>query len=197
MHWLTNISDRFVNYLQTNCEPLAKDFLYLQTTCKGFWATCKGICFTSKPLDKNIHRDCKTNQTNFQSVFQSMSQICPRTRHKASKAPRWKIWVLNLKDFYRWINIWKPASKDTGLKLWLKFMFWTKNVQKSMISKNTFFARKKVWNWEKFTIANKIACRYHLKHAYFQIFKPINKRKIVGPKKKARSLIIMRFETGT
>ena len=91
LHWLTNISDRFVNYLQTNCEPLAKDFLYLQTTCKGFWATCKGICFTSKPLDKNIHRYCKTNQTNFQSVFQSMSQICPRTRHKASKGPRWKI----------------------------------------------------------------------------------------------------------
>ena len=40
-----------------------------------------------------------------------VSQICPSTQLEALKAPRWKIWVPDLKDICPWVNIWNQHWK--------------------------------------------------------------------------------------
>ena len=74
---------------------------------------------------------------------QSMSQIRPNTQLEASKAPRWRIWVLDLKDIYPLVNISEPASKDPDLKSWVMFMFWTWSIKKKLTPQNYFYLPNK------------------------------------------------------
>ena len=89
------------------------------------------------------------------NTIQSMSQIRPNTRLKASKTPKWRIWVPYFKGIYPWVNIWKPASKHPGLKSCLKFKFWTWSVTKKWLPKNTSFCpnKKSMTVWENYAIA--------------------------------------------
>ena len=80
---------------------------------------------------------------------QSMSEIRPITRFKASKAARWRIQVPDLKDIYPLVNNWKPSSKDPGLKTWFRFKFWTWSVQKLLTKKTPLFAKKRVLHYKK------------------------------------------------
>ena len=102
---------------------------------------------------------------------QSMSQICPSTRLEATKAPRWRIWVLDLKDICPWVNIWKLASKVQGLKSWLKIRFWT-------------------WNY---AIDNKKACKYHLKTCILLILQSIDFKENSRSWKRASWLKTIRY----
>ena len=96
------------------------------------------------------------------SFKQSMSQIRLSHQLKASKGPRWRIWVPELKDIYPWVNIWKPALSFPGLKPFLKFRFRTWSVPKIMTLKRHFFAQKSMILWETFT--HKKAYKCHLKY---------------------------------
>ena len=97
-----------------------------------------------------------------------MSQIRPSTQLKALKAPRWRVGVPDLKDIYPWVNIWKLASKDPGLKSWGKFRFWTWSVQQILTPKKHLFCpQKRMVLWETFTIANNKAYKQHLKTCIF------------------------------
>ena len=53
----------------------------------------------------------------------SVSQILLSTQLQASKAPRCRIWVLDLKDICPWVKTWKLASTGECLKSWSKFHF--------------------------------------------------------------------------
>ena len=100
-----------------------------------------------------------------------MSQILLSNRLKASKAPRLRIWVPNLKDISPWVNIWKPALKNHGLKSWLKLKFWTWSVTQNINPSETlFYAKKNTKFWENYANANKKLCKHNLKNMYIYRF---------------------------
>ena len=127
--------------------------------------------------------------------MQSMSQIRPSTRLEASKAPRWRIWVPDLKDICHWVNIWKPASKDPGLKSWLKLRFWTWSVTKNIDfqKKTLLYAKKSMTLWENYPIAIKKACTNLIKTCISSIFQHIYYKENSRSPKISSWLIIIRF----
>ena len=96
-------------------------------------------------------------------VTQSMSQIRLSTRLEALKAPRWRIWVPDLKDIYPWQNFWRSPLKNLWLPARLKLKSWTWSVAKNIDApKNTWCMPKKSSTlWENYAIADKKKYKYN------------------------------------
>ena len=103
-----------------------------------------------------------------QFIFLSMSQILSSNRLKESKAPRWRIWVPDLKDSWPWVKIWNRHQK---IKVWNHGQSLTFGLEAlHKISQRKERKEEKKYNNMKkknYAIAKKISYKHNLQTCIF------------------------------